>query len=83
LGLSVGELDDEGVLGEGMGLSPLVVLISLVFWGWVLGPVGMVLAIRLTVILRIMLEMRPSTHWVAVLLGPAVPRPVSKPAESD
>ena len=67
-------------MGEGMGLSPLVVIVSLVFWGWVLGPVGMVLAVPLTVILRIMLDSQPSTQWVAILLGPVVPAPCAAPA---
>ena len=63
------------VMGDGMGLSPLIVVTSLVFWGWVLGPVGMVLAVPLTVILRITLGSQPQTQWVAVLLGPAFPIP--------
>jgi predicted PurR-regulated permease PerM len=69
-------------MGDGMGLSPLVVLMSLVFWGWVLGSVGMVLAVPLTVILRIMLDRQPSTQWVAILLGPAVPDTLPAHAES-
>ena len=61
-------------MGQGVGLSPLIVVTSLVFWGFVLGPVGMVLAVPLTVILRITLDSQPQTQWLAVLLGPAVPR---------
>jgi predicted PurR-regulated permease PerM len=67
-------------MGDGMGLSPLIVVTSLVFWGWVLGPLGMVLAVPLTVILRILLDSQPQTQWVAVLLGPAVPAPRSNPS---
>lgn len=74
----IGSFLEPRVMGDGMGLSPLIVITSLVFWGWVLGPVGMVLAVPLTVILRILLDNQPQTQWVAVLLGPAVPahRPV-------
>jgi len=74
INIAIGNFLEPRVMGEGMGLSPLIVIVSLVFWGWVLGPVGMVLAVPLTVILRITLDSQPSTQWVAVLLGPAVPK---------
>ena len=73
INIAIGNFLEPRVMGEGMGLSPLVVLISLIFWGWVLGPVGMVLAVPLTVILRITLDSQPHTHWIAILLGPAMP----------
>ncbi len=75
INIVIGNFLEPRVMGEGMGLSPLIVVSSLVFWGWVLGPVGMVLAVPLTVILRITLGGQPSTRWVAVLLGPALPNP--------
>lgn len=81
INIAIGNFLEPRVMGEGMGLSPLIVITSLVFWGWVLGPVGMVLAVPLTVILRITLGSQPSTRWVAVLLGPAVPSPGSGKAK--
>jgi AI-2 transport protein TqsA len=75
INISIGNFLEPRVMGDGMGLSPLIVVASLVFWGWVLGPVGMVLAVPLTVILRIMLDSQTSTQWAAVLLGPAIPSP--------
>ncbi len=68
----MGSLLEPRLMGRSLGLSTLVVFLSMVFWGWVLGPVGMVLSVPLTMILRIALESRDDTRWLAVLLGPEV-----------
>ncbi len=59
------------LMGRRAGLSTLVTFMSLVFWGWVLGPVGMLLSVPLTITAKVALESDPSTRWIAVLLGPA------------
>jgi predicted PurR-regulated permease PerM len=61
-------------LGNGLGLSPLVVIVSVLFWGWVLGPMGMLLSVPLTMSLKIALESDEGTRWLAVLMG-GRPRP--------
>jgi len=65
----IGSILEPRFMGDGLGLSSLVVFLSLVFWGWVLGPVGMLLSVPLTMIFKIALESTDETRWLSVVLG--------------
>lgn len=66
----VGNVIEPKYMGKGLGLSTLVVFVSLVFWGWVLGPVGMLLSVPLTITVKLALDSKPETQWLGHLLGP-------------
>jgi len=60
---------DPKLVGEHVGISPLVVLISLSIWGYIWGFIGMLLAVPLTVIIKIICENFPMLEPVSILLG--------------
>ncbi len=65
----MGNIVEPRIMGQGLGLSTFVVFAALVFWGWVLGAVGMFLAVPLTIMAQIVLASHPQTRGMAVLMG--------------
>ena len=68
--VALGNILEPRILGRRVGLSPLVVVLSLLVWGYVLGPVGMLLAVPLTMVAKLAMEANPELEWISVLLGP-------------
>jgi len=66
----MGNLIEPRIMGKGLGLSPLLVFFSLLFWGWLWGIPGMILAVPLTAVIRIVCQNVPALKPVAVLMGP-------------
>jgi predicted PurR-regulated permease PerM len=67
------------MMGAGLNLSPLVVVLSLFFWGWVLGPMGALLAVPLTMIVKeVFLDAYDDTRDLAELMS--ADSPTEEPA---
>jgi AI-2 transport protein TqsA len=77
----VGNLIEPALFGRRLGLSTLVVVLSLVFWGWVWGPVGMFLSVPLAMVTKIVLDNTSGYRWIAVLMAgtPEAARPLPDP----
>lgn len=74
----IGNIVEPRYMGEKVGLSTLVVFISLVFWGWLLGPVGMLLSVPLTMTVKFGAMANAETRWLGILLGPAFEAPAAE-----
>jgi len=68
---SVENLIKPRIMGQGLNLSPLVIFVSLFFWGWLLGAVGAILAVPLTMMILSVLDSFEATRWLVVLTRPS------------
>ena len=71
INFTLGNFVEPRIMGRALGLSALVVFLSMVFWGWLWGPIGALLAVPLTMVIKILLANTEDLRWAAVLLGSA------------
>lgn len=82
INMILGNLVEPAILGRRLGLSTFFVILSVVYWGFVWGPVGMLLSLPLTLAVKLALEQSSELRWLAVLMGPGVPPPPRPPASA-
>lgn len=68
INIVIGNIVETRLMGGGLNLSSFVVFVSLIFWDWVLGPVGMFLSIPLTMLITIALESGSESQRIARLM---------------
>jgi len=65
----VGNILEPRIMGKGLGLSALVIFLSMTLWGWVLGPIGMILSVPLTMAMQFLFAQYKETEWISLMLS--------------
>ena len=65
----IGSVIEPQLMGKNLGISPLIVFISMIFFGYILGPIGMLIATPLTIVIKIIFDSRPVTRNLGIMLG--------------
>lgn len=69
INIALGNLVEPMLMGRRFGLSTLVVIISVLFWGFIWGPVGMLLAVPITMMLKVGLDNSSDFRWLAIAMS--------------
>ncbi|MEP2775438.1 MAG: AI-2E family transporter [Luteolibacter sp.] len=69
----LGNFVEPMLVGRRFGISTLVVIVSVLFWGWLWGPLGMLLAVPLTMVLKVILEGSDEFRWIGVAISAEQP----------
>jgi predicted PurR-regulated permease PerM len=69
INMALGNIIEPMLLGRRFGISTLVVILSALFWGWLWGPIGMFVAIPLTMLLKVVLDNTDEFRWLSVAMG--------------
>lgn len=67
--ISISNVIEPKLMGKELGLSPMVIFFSLIFWGYILGIVGMFLAVPITMSLKIAFESSQNSKWLGILMS--------------
>lgn len=79
INVGVSNVIEPRYMGKGLGLSPMIIIVTLFLWAWMLGPVGMLLSVPLTMAIKVALEASERTRGIAYLLSDTVPPPERMP----
>jgi predicted PurR-regulated permease PerM len=67
-------------VGDSVGLATTVTFLSMVIWTWIIGPLGALLAVPLSLLTKaLLIDMDPSTRWIGTLIGSGRPDDGTEP----
>ena len=78
INMVIGNILEPRIMGKGLGLSALIIFLSMTLWGWVLGPTGMILSVPLTMAMQFLFAQYKETEWIALMLSDYGETPTTK-----
>ena len=69
INMVIGNILEPRIMGKGLGLSALIIFLSMSMWGWILGPAGMILSVPLTMAIQFLFAQYKETEWIALMLS--------------
>jgi len=69
INMVIGNILEPRIMGKGLGLSALIIFLSMTLWGWILGPTGMILSVPLTMAMQFLFAQYKETEWIALMLS--------------
>lgn len=69
INITIGNALEPKLLGDSFGISTIVVILSVLVWGYIWGPAGMFLAVPLTMMVKVMLDNTAELKWISVLIS--------------
>ncbi len=69
INITIGNFVEPMLLGDRFGISTVIVILSVLVWGFIWGPVGMLLAVPLTMLVKVMLDNSSDFRWISALMG--------------
>jgi len=81
INFTIGNFLEPIFLGDRFGISTVIVVLSVLFWGFIWGPVGMLLAVPLTMLVKVMLDNNSDLRWISAFMGKGHAEPVEDEVE--
>ena len=78
INVTIGNILEPRIMGKGLGLSALMIFLSMTFWGWIFGPAGMILSTPLTMVIQFLFSQYGETEWIALMLSDYGEKPITK-----
>lgn len=77
----IGNIMEPRMLGRTIGMSPFVVLLGMLFWAWMWGPIGALLSVPILTVFKFVCENTQALNWISKLMDASAEPPADEPGD--